>query len=83
MSQQIITDEETMVDGYCEIELGAGSWFYNIVFATSDKYDTEFVQIQHLRSRNAEIPMKRFNVNKNNVRILGQGLIAFADANGL
>jgi len=82
MSQQIITDEETTVDGYCEVRLGKGRYF-NIVLTTSDKYDTEFVQIQHLRSRDSKTVSKRFNVNMKNVRILGQGLIAFADANNL
>ena len=80
--QNIISDEETMIDGYCEIRLGKGRHF-NIMLTTSEKYGNEFVQIQHLRSRDAEIPSKRFNVNKKNVRILGQGLIAFANANSL
>ena len=80
--QQIITSDEDMIDGYCKIKLSMGR-FYNIVFVTSEKYDDEFVQIQHLRSRDSERPSKSFNLNKKNVRILGEGLLAFASANNL
>lgn len=79
---KILSDEETMSDGYCEISLSMGR-HYNIVLNTSNKYGTEFVQIRHLRSRDSTKPSKTFNVNKKNVRILGEGLIKFADANNL
>lgn len=79
--RQIISDKEDMVDGVCEIKLSVG-WYYNIVLKLT-KHDVEVVQIQHLRTRNAEFPFKVFNVNKQNVRILGEGLVAFADANNL
>ena len=82
LEQQIMSDEETMIDGYCEIKLSNGR-YYNIVFVTSEKYDSEFVQIQHLRSRDSEKSSKSFNINKKNVGILGEGLIAFANANNL